>query len=190
MLLVAWAITVGAYLVGIIGGYPELVLIPQFVAIGLAILTVKRTAPAGDLLRPWLYRGVLVLELVASGACAAVAGGTVVIDGAGERHVAGLAVLATTNLLISILTWRALVRPAPQRAALVGALAVILEVIALIADLVMNMFHTMDSTSISLALFTSVAATWLGTGVSMVSLVAFGRATTAVVPEARVVDEG
>jgi hypothetical protein len=191
-ILVAWIATIGAFLTGILGGFVELTLLPHFAAMALAVLTVKRTERTGELHRVLLYRASLVLLLLAAVTCLVAAGSTVFLpDGAGGSHVAGFITLASANLAIAILAWRALVNPAPRRAALVGLAAVFAETFAMLTDVIINVGGTGFShgTLLPLALIASFTATWTGALVCMAALGTFDRSGMVVVPAARVVDD-
>jgi hypothetical protein len=191
-ILVAWIATIGAFLTGILGGFVELALLPHFAAMALAVLTVKRTERTGELRRVMLYRASLALLLLATGTCLVAAGSTVFVpDGLGGSRIAGFVTLASTNLVIAILAWRALVSPAPRRAALVGLAAVFVETFAMLTDVIINVGDTGFSHGrlLVIALIASFAATWTGALVCMAALGSFDRSGMVVVPAARVVDD-
>jgi hypothetical protein len=190
--LVAWTATVTAFVTGILGGIVELVLLPHFAAMALAVVTLRRTERTGGLHYIWIYRASLVLLLLAATTCLVAAGSTVFIptDVAGGR-IAGFVTLASVNLVIAALAWRALVRPAPLRAAAVGAIAVFVETFAMLADIIGNHGGSgfSHASNIPIVLGASFAATWIGALVCMAALATFERSGTVVVPEARIVDE-
>jgi hypothetical protein len=190
-LLVAWTIVFGAFLGGILCGVVELALVAQLAAMTLAVVTVRRSDKRAGLRYFLLYRASLALLLVAAVTCLVAAGSTVFIaHHLGSSHIAGFAGLASTNLVISILAWRALVSPAPRRAAIAGLVAVIVEVVAMLFDIIMNMESRVPLRgSITVTLYASFIATWAGALVCMASVGAFYRASSTPVPEARVVDE-
>jgi hypothetical protein len=195
--LIAWIITIGAFLAGILGGIVELAILPHFAAMALAIMTVKRTERTGELRRVLLYRASLVLLLLATSTCLVAAGSTVFIpQHIPGTHVAGFITLATTNLVVAVLAWRALVNPAPRRAALVGLAAVFVETFAMLTDIIIDVGSngvSGDALSrgklVPVALFAAFAATWTGALVCMAALGTFDRSGMVVVPEARVVDD-
>jgi hypothetical protein len=190
--LVAWAVTIVAFLTGILGGIVELAILPLFAAMALAVITVKRTERTGELRHLGLYRATLVLLLLATGTCLVAAGSTVFVptdlDGG---HIAGFVTLASTNLAIAVLAWRALVTPAPRRAALAGLAAVFVETFAMLTDVIINVSgrDVWHGSLLPVALYASFVATWIGALVCMASLAAFDRSGMVVVPAARIVDE-
>lgn len=195
--LIAWIITIAAFLVGILGGIVELVLLPHFAAMAMAVITLKRTERTGELRHVTLYRASLLLLLLATSTCLVAAGSTVFArnDLAGAR-VAGFVTLASTNLVLAILGWRALVNPAPRRAAVAGITAVFVETFAMLTDIIIDVSGNGGSGNalshgklVPLALYASVTATWTGALVCMASLGTFDRSGMVVVPEARVVDD-
>ena len=188
-LLVAWGLTV-LLSACMWFGLPELALPLLVTAITLAVLTVKRTERTGELRRAWLYRGALAIQLVACATCVVGASSTVLFD-VDESPVVGFAVHATTNVVLVVLAWRALVYPGPRRAAVVGSLAIPLEIVALIVDAGLNMFRAQpDTTLFVVGLYASVLATWAGALVCIAALVAFEAPPPPTnVPAARVVDE-
>jgi hypothetical protein len=188
-LLVAWIATFGAFLIGILGGLAELVLLPQFAAMALAVITLKTTERTGELRRVTLYRASLVLLLLAAGTCLVAAGSTVFVADELGRRMAGFIALATTNLVVVVLAWRAIVRPAPRRAAIVGLAAVCFESIALLTDIIINLGGFGTPTLAAVSLGASLSATWTGALVCMAALGTFDRSGMVVVPAARVVDD-
>jgi hypothetical protein len=88
-----------------------------------------------------------------------------------------------------IATWRALVRPAPRRAALVGMFVVVLEIIAILVDIVMNFSLNEPRHTVAVAILASYAATWAGSLVCVAVLLSFEPAETVRVPDARVVED-
>ncbi len=190
--LIAWVVTIVVFLTGVLGGSLELALLPHFSAMALAVMTLKRTERTGELRHVWLYRASLVLLLLATGTCLVTAGSTVFVPtGIGGGRIAGFITLASTNLVIAVLGWRALVNPAPRRAALVGVAAVFVETFAMLIDVIINV--TGDDSAhgmlVPIALYASFVATWTGALVCMAALATFDRSGMVVVPSARIVDE-
>ncbi len=192
VLLLMWAVTVGGFVASVVLGIGDLVLLSQLAAILCGMLTVRNSEGPGVLRRPWLFRAALVLLLAAAATCLVAAGSTAVISlGAAHHRLTGLAALAVTNLIIAILAWRALTRPSMRRAAVVGLLALVFEVSALVVDVIINIdTNGRDLTQAAqLALLASFSANWLGALVSITALTAFDPADESTVPQARVVDE-
>jgi hypothetical protein len=194
ILVVAWLLTI-AGTVAVWVGVPDaeskpvegvmLILLPPFAAVMLALLAVIYTAPAAPLRRTLVYRGTLSLLVASSAATLAAAGSTVFVD----HTLFGFAMLASTNLLVMIAGWRALVRPAPRRAAIVGLLAVALELASAFFDLIVNFARPnpeLSDQQISLLFVAALATTGCGALVSIAALVSFDRSTSTHVPAARI----
>lgn len=188
MLIVLWILTIAAFGLGLLGA-PGLAVGAQFFAFVLAIATLVRTEKLGVLRYAWVYRGTLGLLLAATGITLVAAGSTVAFGFDGGKANAGFITLAITNLFASIITWRAFINPAPRRAALVGLVAVIAELVALVVDILISIKMSYDPDTLgSLAILASWAATWAGALVCIAALVSFGPAPMVIVPGARVVD--
>lgn len=190
-LLVAWTIVVGAFLVGIFGGNTALRILPQLGAMVLALITLPRVARRAPLRYLLVYRASLVLLLAAAGTCLIAAGSTAIIDvNDGSTRVAGFVALSTTNLVLTVLAWRALVNPTPRRAAFAGLIAVLVETVAMLIDIIANISASFETTNaVAVMLYASFVATWAGALVCMAAIGAFDRADATAVPEARVVEE-
>jgi hypothetical protein len=188
--LAAWTVTAVLFVAGIVGELPAVSLPLLLLANVLGLITVKRTESSGALRRSWLYCGALALLLAACATAAVGAGSTVLFD-VDESPVVGFVTLATTNLLLAVLGWRALVRPGPRRAAVVGFLAIALEVFAVVMDVGLNMFRKQpDTTLFVVALYACVVAIGSGALVCIAALASFEPPPPTNVPGARVVDEG
>ncbi len=187
VLLLAWGITIVMYASGFVLS-PGLSVLAQFIAFALAIITARKAERLGVLRYRWVFRAAFGLLLAATATVLVSAGSTVVVGG--EGATVGLITLASTNLLAAILTWRALVRPAPRRAALVALLVVVAELVALIADAAISINLDYRPTSLGVvALISSFAATWAGALACIAVLVSFEPAPMYVVPDARLVDD-
>lgn len=187
LLLTAWLVCLAFAAIGMTGaGMP--VLFAQLASMVLSVMTASRVEQEGVLRRRWLYRGTLVLLLAMASTTVITAGSTVVF-GEAERAIGGYIVLAVTNLIAMIATWRALVRPAPRRAALVGMFVVVLEIIAILVDIVMNFSLNEPRHTVAVAILASYAATWAGSLVCVAVLLSFEPAETVRVPDARVVED-
>ncbi len=154
----------------------------------LAILTFRAVDNDIELVRRnWYY--VLVGALLASSATTTIGAGMTVFVSPGQS-VLGLLGLGTTNLVVAILAWRALVQPAPRRAALAGMVAAGLEIVAVVVDVIRN-FNVDDShynIGFEIALVGGLVT--LGTGaLACIAALATFRRPTVIVPEARVVDK-
>ncbi len=192
-LVVAWTLSLGAWLVGWVTGNVGLAALPQFVAIVLAVLTVRVAAATAPLRHVLAYRAALGL-LLASSATVVIAGGSTVAfaDDAGGTEIAGLVALASTNLLIAVLSWRAIMRPAPRRAAIASLLAVTLELVALVVDLIMNLGmlsrEIISHDTLIVTILATFATTWAGALVAIAALTTFERPGEIDMPSARIVD--
>lgn len=189
---------VGAFVTGLLGDNALLSLLAQLGAMALATITVVRAERRAGLRNIRVYRASLALLLVAAVTCLGASGSTVIIDSElGSSHLFGFIGLASTNLVVSILAWRALVQPTPRRAAVAGLVAVLVEMVAMLFDIIMNLVkrtastHTLmaSSHSLSVAVYSSFVATWAGALVCMASVSAFYRPTAQAMPEARVIDD-
>lgn len=202
VLLLMWVATVGGFIAVVVRGNGDLVLLTQLAAILCGMLTVRNSEGPGVLRRPWLFRTAVVLLLAAAATSLVAAGSTAVVTLGGAHHkLSGFAALAVTNLVIAILAWRTLTRPSMRRTAIVGLLALVFEVAAIIVDVIMNMDSGvgMDngtpapardpSQAIGIAMAASYVANWLGAFVCITALTAFDPADATDMPEARVVDE-
>jgi hypothetical protein len=187
-LLAAWIVTLALVGYGMLAASWTIV-VAMFGAMVLAGATVKRCELVGELRYPWPYRAAVVILLGATGTVLAAAGSTVIV---GDGHLAGFIALALTNLIAAIMAWRALVKPAPRRAAIAGLVVVIAELFAMIADIVINIGERdpgPSGTAIMIALLGSFVATWAGALVSIAALACFAPASMVTVPGARVVDD-
>ncbi len=189
VLVALWTATIVIFLLGWF--QPLLLLLAQCCAFVLAIMSVRRAEPTGELRRRWIYRGALGLLLAAAGTVVVSAGSSVAL-GAPDSHqpVVGFIALATLNVITAVIAWRALVNPAPRRAAVVGLIAVAAELFALIVDVLINMDSRFEPTDFQIvSMFASFAATWAGALVCMAALLSFAPPSMYTVPDARVVDE-
>jgi hypothetical protein len=192
-LVLAWVVLVAAYVAGWCTSIVALVLLPHFAAPVLAVACFWRARWAGrSLQRPWWYRLALGLLLACATVVVATAGSTVVVMGEDHSRVPGLIVMASTNLLVIVLGWRALTRPAARRAALVGVVAVTIEPIALLTDVALNMWGPVPEAHLRyvIAMWGAIGATGLGALVSIAAITAFGYQANDPLPAARVIGEG
>jgi len=188
VLILLWILTIAMLIAGFTYE-PVFAVFAQLAAIGCAVLTVVRTQRLGVLRYKWIYRICLCVLLAATGTVLVCAGRTVAFGSEGHA-VVGFIALATTNLLAAVLAWRALTNPDRRRAAVVGLMVVVAELVALIIDAVISVkfdYHPDDFGVV--ALFASFAATWAGALVCIAALVSFDPAPMYIVPDARVVDD-
>lgn len=184
------ALWLGTIVIFLAGWYlPVLSLVAQFSAFILAIMSVRRAEPTGELRRVWIYRGALGLLLAATATVVISAGSSVAFVDSSDHPVVGFIALATLNVITAVLAWRAIVKPAPRRAAIVGLIAVVAELFALIVDVIINLhtFHPSDFQVV--AMIASFAATWAGALVCVAALLSFAPPSMYTVPDARVVDD-
>ena len=188
---IVWATLFAVFALGFATRSAALLAIAFFAPIPLGVGTyrgVDRSAALAH--RGWYY--VLVTPLLLSAAGTAVgAGMTIVSDPSGALPVLGFLALGTTNVVVAMLAWRALMRPSTRAAALAGMVAVLLELAAMVVDVMLNMHrgesHGEREIGIAIALFGSMITIGTGALACVGALVTFRRATL-VVPEARVVD--
>jgi hypothetical protein len=187
-LLITWVLTIGAYVYGFFSA-PGWTITAQLVAVIVAIVTVRRADKHGVLRYRFLYLGAVGLLFLTTATVLVTAGSTVASGNNGDRAV-GFIALATTNLVATIIAWRAFTNPAPRRAAIVGMVAVVAELFAIIIDAVISInLDYVPGTLGTIALWGSFAATWAGALVCIASLISFEHADTVNLPGARIVDE-
>jgi hypothetical protein len=105
------------------------------------------------------------------------------------RSPTGAITLGTTNVLIAILAWRALVRPSTRKAAGAGMCAVVLELVAMIVDVFFHMpRHVDDHTELGFAIALVGASFSIATGAlaCFAALITF-EPNRLDVPKARVI---
>ncbi len=182
-LTIFWSLLFATFGIGLALAEPALIGLSLFVAIPLAYSTYREVERAADLRLRWLYY-LLVGLLFASAA------GSVV--GAGMTYAyssTGAIALGTTNVLIAILAWRALVRPSTRRAAGAGMCAVVLELLAMIVDAFFHMpWHVDDRTELGFAIVFIGASFSIATGAlaCFAALITF-EPNRPEVPKARVI---
>src|SRR5262245_23921135 len=120
-----WFVLLACGLVGFLAKLSVLFLFCFIAPMMLAIATFRSVGNDVQLARRrWYY--VLVSPLLASSAATAVGAGMTLV-GSGEGPFFGFLAIGTTNAIVAMLTWRALVRPSPRSAALAGLIATLLE---------------------------------------------------------------
>ncbi|MBA3460789.1 MAG: hypothetical protein H0T46_12550 [Deltaproteobacteria bacterium] len=107
--------------------------IAWFVTIPLSIVTFRRVASDQQLQRPGWYRAALVSQLVVATVGTVTAAHTVLKDGA-----IGLVSIATVQLAVVILTWRAIARPDARRAVASALVSGFVPFIALVVDIALD----------------------------------------------------
>ncbi len=190
VLVAFWIATIVAFACGFLVSEPALSVLAQFSAFILAIISAKCAEGVGVLERRLVYRGALGLLLVTSMTVVICGGGSVAFGKGSDHGLVGFICLASLNVVTGVLAWRALVRPAPRRAALVGLLAVVAELFALLIDLGINLnHHAFHPTSFQIvAMLAGWGATWAGALVCIAALLSFSPQPMYEVPDARVVD--
>jgi hypothetical protein len=183
LLVTLWGVVIVAYALSFAAA-SDLVLGMPFAAIVLAVISVFRSDKRSDLVHRWPYRIAVGLMFAASATVLVAAGSTVV---RGNDHVPlyGFIGLATTNLVVSVLSWRALTRPSARFVAIVAVIAMVTELVAAIFDIVFNIFRDWHSDAIFVALGASVVTSWLAAFVSIAALTCFAPAPAVALPEAR-----
>jgi hypothetical protein len=190
VLAVIWSVLFVTFVIGVVTRTAPLTVLPFFGVMAVAIYTYREVDRHAHLRYRWLYY-LLVGSLLLSAAVTVVgAGMTVVIATGGEFPMLGLVALGTTNVIVGALAWRALVRPSTRAAAGAGMMAVLLEIVAMIIDVMINMHKgSYGDQEMGLAIALTAAMISIGTGAlaCFAALVAF-EPKRVEVPEARVVD--
>lgn len=136
-LAVVWMVTIAVVVVGLIvgaalqhGGMATAVgTLGWLTGIVLSVLTIPNASTDAELVRVLPYRIVIIGSLLAGVATVIGVGHTVWADGA-----VGFFATASVGCIAVILAWRAFVAPSPRRAALVGAVATVGSMLAVIID--------------------------------------------------------
>ena len=189
MLLLWWAVMITAFVVGTCVESVLLIVVPFLASFVLAICSAIRAHP-GVLRYRGLYYGLVGTLLATSATTLVAAGSTLFIAPGTSLRVTGFTALGLVNMAVAVLTWRALVRPAPRRAAVAGMLAVISEMFAMIVDIAMNDgIHGFDRSArwIDIALWGSLITMGTGCLACVGALAAFRDADSHEIPEAQVV---
>jgi len=178
-----------AAIVGWLRPIAVLAIVPFFGSMIVAIITYRTVERSADLKYRRAYYA-LVAPLLISAAVATVAcGGTMFISRNGPMGVVGFTALGMTNVIVTILAWRALVAPSARRAALAGMVAVCAECVAMTIDISINL-HVRgfgDQPETGIALLAALGSIATGSLACFASLITFGPDLPDV-PEARVVD--
>jgi hypothetical protein len=184
-----WSALFVTFVLGIVLQAAPLTVLPFFGVMAVAIYTYREVDRTADLRHRWLYL-VLVGSLMISAAVTVVgAGMTVVFDP--NVPTIGLIALGCTNVVISAIAWRALVRPSTRAAAGAGMLAVLLEIVAMVIDVMINMHKGwMAVHELGLSIALSAAMISIGTGAlaCFAALIAF-EPKRIDVPEARIANQ-
>lgn len=140
LLTVWWLAVIACMLVPIavswatnVRGIAAFTSIAWFVTIPLSIITFRRAASDQHLQRPGWYRAALVFQLVVSVVGLVTAAHTVFANGA-----VGLVTIASVQLLVAILTWRAITRPDPRRALAAALISGLIPFFALMVDIALD----------------------------------------------------
>jgi hypothetical protein len=187
---IVWATLFALFALGFVTRSAAVMAIVFFTPIPLGVVTyrgVDRTAVLAH--RRW-YQALVAPLLVSAAVTAVGSGMTMVTNSDGSLPVLGFLALGTTNVIVAILAWRALVRPSTRAAALAGMVAVVLELAAMVVDVMLNMHQGADGdreVGIAIALFGSMITIGTGALACLGALVTFRPASLAI-PEARVVD--
>jgi hypothetical protein len=190
MLAVIWGALFATFVIGIATRTAPLTVLPFFGVMAIAIYTYREVDRNAHLRNRWLYYTLVASLLLSASVTVVGAGMTVVADPDSKVPTFGLLALGTTNVVIGALAWRALVRPSTRAAAGAGMMAVLLEIVAMIIDVMMNMSKSpVGDLELGLAIALSAAMISIGTGAlaCFAALIAF-EPRRVEVPEARVVD--
>lgn len=190
-LLGTWLVLLAMFALGWVFELELFLFLPFFAGMLVAPLTYRFVTP-GVLARRGLYYVLVGSLLLAAATTLVAAGSTLLIQPGSPLGVVGFTVLGVTNVLIVIVTWRALVRPTPKRAALAGMLAVVSELVAMIVDVVTNHWVHYDQREVwsGIALVGALIAVGAGALACIASLSAFRDPDEQDIPAARIVDEG
>ena len=190
VLLILWGLMVAMSAGGWIGASGILAVIPFFLTMPLAVFTYRGVERSNDLKRRLLYRVLVGTLLLGAAATAIASGSTLFISSKGPLPVVGFSVLGATNVLVVILTWRALVEPTTRRAALAGMVAVLTECMAMTIDIMMNMHvpgFEAKQPALGLAILGAMVATYGAWFACIAALATFDHDLPDM-PQARVVD--
>ena len=188
-----WALLFASFAIGLTLEVTALVVLPLLAAMPTAFFTYRAVERTADLGYRWLYYTLVGSLLLSAAATAVGAGMTLVIEPSRGMPIVGFLALGTTNVIVAILAWRALVRPSTRAAARAGMYAVLLELLAMTIDVVMTMQKsgaTLGDREIGFSIALYGATISLGTG----ALACFASLVTFVpdqpdVPEARIVEK-
>lgn len=187
-LTIFWSLLFATFVGGLVAAEPALIGLSFFMAMPLAYYTYREVDRAADLRLRWLYYVLVGLLLASSAGSVVGAGMTVALNDA--HSPLGALALGTTNVLIAILAWRALVQPSTRNAARAGMCAVVFELLAMIVDVFINMqkHRVDDQTELGFAIVFMGAAFSIATGAlaCFAALITF-EPNHPEVPKARVI---
>jgi hypothetical protein len=189
VLSILWAMVFTTTFVGWVSLSVPLIVVTLFAPMILSIVTFRRVVRDADLVRRRTYKVLVGSLLLTAATTAILCGSTMFISRSGPIYVVGFLLLGTTNVIVTILAWRALLAPSTRRAALAGLVAVCSQCVAMCIDININMrvpgFGDQPETGFALL----AALITIGTGslACLAALIAFGPDAPDV-PEARVVD--
>jgi len=192
VLTVLWLLMYVAFGVGVLTEHPVPLVVPFFGAMVLGVITYRAVVRDAHLRYRTAYK-LLVGTLFASSAATTVGSGMTLFVTSGEAlPVMGFFALGSTNLLLAILSWRALVSPSTRGAARVGMLAALFESFAMTLDIFLNMRKSgLDVPSRELGMLIALIGSMISIGTGgfacIAALVSFGPRQPDM-PEARVVD--
>lgn len=188
-LALLWAALFATFVAGLVTATPVLFAVPMFIAMPIAYYTYREVDRAAELKLRWLYYLLVAMLLVSSAGTAVGSGMTMALDD--SRSPLGFLALGTTNVIIAILAWRALLRPSTRAAARAGMLAVVLELIAMVIDVMLNMTRSEVSAEreagIAIALIGATVSLGTGALACFAALITF-QPSRPDVPRARVVE--
>jgi hypothetical protein len=186
IIALVWGALFAMFVLGIVTRAAALMGLPFFGVIGVAIYTYRAVDRNARLRYRWMYF-LLVGSLLVT-AAATVVGAGMTMAGDSEVPGFGLVALGSANVVIGAAAWRALVRPSTRAAAGAGMMAVLLEIIALVVDVMFMPLSSYADRELGLAIALSAAMISIGTGAlaCFAALTAF-EPKRVDVPEARVV---
>jgi len=158
-----------------------------FASIPLSIVTFRRCAHDQPLQRPGWYRAALGLQRAVTAVGLVTAGHTVFANGS-----IGLVSIATVQLVVAVLTWRAITQPDPRRAVLAAIVSGCIPFVALLVDIALDLhFSAMGKRTVVTDLWSAFAIlstmlAWISGGiVCLATIRTFGAPTN--LPDARAV---
>lgn len=163
--------------------------IAWFVAIPVSIITFRRSGRDQHLQRPGWYRAALIVQLLVAVLGLVTAAHTVLANGR-----IGLVSIATVQLAVAVMTWRAITRPGPRRAIGAALAAELVPFVALMVDIALDLrLYGLPDGPIVADLWGAFAVaavflSWIGAAlVCIASIHVFGPATN--LPGARAVSD-
>lgn len=191
ILTILWAVIIAGmlapFVLARVANLGALASIAWFVAIPVSIITFRRSGVGQHLQRPGWYRAALIVQLLVAVLGLVTAAHTVLANGR-----IGLVSIATVQLLVGILTWRAITKPDARRAIAAALVAELVPFVALMVDLALDLhLYGMPTPTLvdnlwSAFALTAVFLSWIAAALVCVAAIhVFGAQTN--LPDARAV---